>query len=1063
MPQEDLPSWLVGLDCFNKTNQSMDIKKNVQDKQRKKTTTLNGNLLEEFQHKRKELSKQHKRRYPESKAELICRQAMASVVEQDQVDVPALMYSLDNYAHTVYHVKEPSDDGVLTETTNIDYTRKNISQGINDLKAATKTRQFFTDSHVPEHQRAASMWATSFSILEKINKMENVFPTLRFLFHDYKENVKYQRFQCASCCDAAKESISSSFDKNMQEKIQARVAAEKAHRQCVGNTFFNQFFVPICFVRRNAHFKDTCISESLITPIQLQQKDADDGVNHEKNLMDVHFLTILELINFALSSLEHLGTLNPFPSTTVYNLVEDFADEQEEKFALHKRKKAFLQKNQLRLDLPLAKEYDNWPEKMQYRFERNPNVNYKDVVKRARVAREQLQENETKRMQKEQFALELDEKERLQRYREMLDNNFSPQSLRDGLHDKFSEERIEVYQTFFPQQTDDNVSFSHYYALFNTKRTCFGETIGGCSSPIRALEQFFPDDFHFLQSQKLTTEFESYCNKNKQEILGGKGKQYLIDQSKTATLYAKYLINSNGGKFWNTFSLSKEMDEQLLANCEQKLSQQMDSPNFRAWSAMVLSKLDVWLEKLLTDIESEAEYWSKFMTGENVAQMNKPEQTFKEYEAKCVNLAPWLFEKRTQDKTLFERRSMKPNDHPDIHKLEEAMINFQFEKNCNRLWNVEKAAFYFNEAILMQKTDNFSSEDTCLTSRFGQNIHDRKLARLLVARKKQIGKPMLWSVCCEPLLQGTHGFAVEPGTDPWCHDDLFAPNQRRDMRYNPYVEFQSYLWTLLRGKWSSSLNDRVTQVTQMGSLIVDEFMRQKGIATPNSFSDGKYLLSDQYSALKTEPEPNSRDGIGARFRSIILQVEQYLRIEELVVEDNILKLQEDYGTSALEEARTSMLNMLGYSSNVKHERAFSPLLYEMSRPFLSLESCVKMCAPQRQERKNTVEELVLPEEKPITLPTNAKSTIIIPATCVAMYLDKMSKTTSTNDAENVDSEDIQVLIDGDDELTENARDKLQKCQETGFSKSREFENMIKYTLENMNSTRTTRSRSKKTS
>ena len=246
----------LGIEAFNKTIHSVAIKIKKYEEQRKKSVTNNTALLAYFQEKRREESRKKGYPIPESKAEYFCRQEIASAYEQDQLNVAALIYSFQNFAHILYTHRDE-----IYKNNRIDLGPKRLPQAIADIKTSTIKRQFLEQSSVPTEQRASNMWATMFSVLERINSIESVFSVLKILFHEEECET---HFSCAKECLDAKNMYNLFCDGTLEQQYRAKVKREKCRRTCVAESFFDQFYVPLCFIRRNAFHKDTQFNKNCV-------------------------------------------------------------------------------------------------------------------------------------------------------------------------------------------------------------------------------------------------------------------------------------------------------------------------------------------------------------------------------------------------------------------------------------------------------------------------------------------------------------------------------------------------------------------------------------------------------------------------------------------------------------------------------------------------------------------------------------------------------------------------------------------------------------------------------
>lgn len=906
----------LGLQAFNKSHQSQTLSLKKTKEQRKKNVNIYSSLLERFKEKRREESKRRGFGIPESKAELICRREIAATSDDSQVDAAALIYSFENFAHVLY-----MNRAELYKYNLIDFTSVKLAQAIQEIKNATISRQFIEQSSVPTPQNASSMWAHMFLILKRINNIESHFSILQTLFHSKDSLI---RFACTDqCCGTTKTTTdrgaTATAGCNTDERLREEIKKAKCRRCCVADTFFDQFYAPICFVRKNAFDKAT----------QLTNLCEEIALEDSCQSMDVHFLSLFELIHLAMSSLEHLAMLNPLPSANVQSIIDDGLEEEELDSGVSscKRKKQILRKNQLYADLPLVATYESAPEKVLYRGNIDSNLDVEKLVHDANIVRQRIENREIERRTQEQSNMYPSDSERLQRLKLMLENQFESISLQDGLHNRFSDERIEIYSTFIPSTSDKQKALIATYYVAETKKTRFGESLGGLMDPTTALKQFFPQDFENFERTKVLGEFSKYCKENKQSLLG-RNKQFSLDKDLTAALVGKFFI-AQCCSASKKITLTEELKQNIASCLETKWQEQIETPNVRAWSATLLEKINQWLENIETHIVKDVLYWSRVNCGESI-QHNAQTKTFQEYASKCKVLAPWLFENEMsiEMKALFQRRSMNQSDQYEEFKQEEAIINFQFASNCKRLWPVDYAARYFQKEIF-HSPSHLASEEQELLHHFSAMFFNRDLNRNLSLTRESMEKDttLIWTVRCEPLFHGTNGFATHIGEDPFCKESVFAPNQKRDLSFNPSVQLHNYLWQFFRKKWSQEESAVVPQVAQLGSLIIDAYKKLSATKTDNTTRE-----SNELDSIALE-----RETIRSHLCQTIRDAEQFLPAKQLVVENDILKICKISGES-LDDSHSTMLSMLGHSTMIRQERLFSPRLFEISRPFISLQN-----------------------------------------------------------------------------------------------------------------------------
>lgn len=957
----ELPPSMLGLECHNKTGNSQQANEIKDDKRRQKKVETNSQILARLEKQRKEQIKKLHRNIPESKAELLCKQAISSPKNDGQIDVDALVYSFQNFAHILY--REKDSDELYAQKHPIEFNRKTIAQAIDDIKESCHKRQFVHESSVPEAQKASQMWARMFSILEKINSLESIFSQLRLLFH---EEAHLCTFSCAKSCRDAKLQYIESLP---VDRAANREHLEQCRRICVADSFFGQFYIPIGFIRRNAFFKETCVGNALCAeipskkideeplevlapeeeekrsfqPLTEQEQDAMPFIpDQTTNLMDVQFLSIFEIISLAMSSLEHLAALNPIPTKTIDNLIEE--QDVEEPSEKARRKRDMLDKELLQTNLPKSLTYESAPEKMLYRCKEIDRLDVQSIVKKAFEARTKIARAE---MNRKCDAFDLDrvtDEERAQRHVEMLENLKECISLQDGLHDRFSDERIEIYR-IYPKTNGSSAR----YACYNTKKQQINDNYGNYDKATVAMRNFFPKEYAFLERKELLSEFDGFVDKNRQEMVGQ--QVFTFDEALVAHFFAAFLIRDDDEQWFS--QLSDKIVEQLAANCTENLSSQIETPNYRAWSASVLEQLENWLKELESSVVKDTEYWSRFDFAQQPG--NETTHRFTEYCNKVQKKLPWLFEKRDADSTsyLFQHRQMENGDDRKKSVQEQFIINSQFRANCTRIWNVDSALNYFNEHIFVQH-DNFTDFDRKLQRCFSLRVKNSEILNLLestrqIAIVQGQSKNTLWTVCCEPLLQGCKDFISNGENDPWCEHVIFSANQKRDFNKNPFVQFHSYIWRLFRGKWSSIEHKVLPEVAHIGARIVESFMRQQSIPV-TACNDETYLLSDEFLSHQARVD-SSRKVVAERLRKVLVEAEQYLPSQQVKVENNSIQLVEDFNENSLEVAQNNIFELIGYSSSFVHERTFDPPLHKFVRPYLSLNSLLTYNATRNAQKR----------------------------------------------------------------------------------------------------------------
>ena len=665
-----------------------------------------------------------------SRGELKCDLALARFSRHEKaVKDLVLEYQFANHAHCVF-------------TNTLSATPRITAKLFSDL---AETRQFKDRSQiVPRAQRGRTMWARAFRIMEKCAEAESLFAHLQSLFHNCTDNNVSRGFSCREQCQSAV------CEANVEKR-------EQLYRHCVGQTLFGQFYVPICFVRRNALHRETCLSDDYTRHWSLQRPPMNDKAFAEQTefrdkqrLFDVQLLTIAETMHLALEPLRHPAAMFAFPVASVSALNFEQAEredsEQQAKKSHNKtKKKKPSAPTPLYTACANSELYDKRPENMAHRCANTPqwNVAAKKALEqeKRRQERREQDEAEWEAIQRADDNNNASARERHEHKKQFFERYAVEQeSSRDGVHNCFSEERIEVYQTVVDV---DEQSATSIYARYNTTHRTYST-----DSRDDAAQALF--DFLNVSNEQVAAEFAEFCQRNQKAILLESGaKKLCFDRMQTLRLYACFCHAKNDvvdkqpidKKGSNSSHTNNGETQTLVDVVGERIAQQMrdvyttnivaqtETPNFRAWGACVLQQLDDWLDMLLSRVLRPAAHWNrektpsrgknKLETSSSVSvgdsgstnniraskqqqQQKKQQQhtTFEAFERDCVALLPWLFTKSVQSQRgALKQPSVQQLLDANAANVERRMLGVQFEANCARIWSLSAAVDYFNRKI----------------------------------------------------------------------------------------------------------------------------------------------------------------------------------------------------------------------------------------------------------------------------------------------------------------------------------------------------------------------------
>jgi len=744
-------------------------------------------------------------RFDISRGEMMCSEQLAALTNDTVAAENArLQYNFTCHAHRLFANGSAPQKAASSKTNSATQTA-NVSE--RRLQDSAMARQFAEHSSVPHEQRASVMWAHALSVMEKCNEAERHFPALNYLFHrkasgrTLASQDEPQLFSCTErCADAA-------FDALLGDQscvaTQERVA--DAHARCVAKQLFAQFYVPICFARRNAVYKNTCISDSWSNKWSLaaatetddaetpgenateeercafikRRSDAQIAREQETNLFDIQLLPIDELLHLALAPLEHCGAMFPYGPLSAGQLKckasNSRASNGATTLAAADARTAEDEPIPPHCAPAMQNVYDRVPEAMHYRCKNDSYWNrlytatkQADASLRAtygaedeqfNVARQRAESKITNIVDKRQKAMEqaaLDQLIAEHHNRVLLRNECS----RDGVHDAFSEERIEVYQTTLRPNRDQA---SAHYARFVTKYP--KRDVVRCKSAQLALDKFVykkvdlakshvPSTAEMDRRATETAQFVRFCATHNAAILQDLGaKQVLFDEALTLRLYAAYRLckleaqsakdsehaDETGAAARNLTALlgDKKLAENVRGACLEHTLSQAETPNFRAWGACVLGRLDAWLDDLLVSVLRPASTWFDKRTRQKNSSVVDggggvhsttigDEQEYADFAATCRRRLPWLFdvppgENQTQSDgsqtpLVFGRRKLIPLDDIAQRLQEYRSLDRQHRANCRRQWSLTDAIGYFNREIVPQRFCLGDNKDASLTT-----------------------------------------------------------------------------------------------------------------------------------------------------------------------------------------------------------------------------------------------------------------------------------------------------------------------------------------------------------
>lgn len=1027
-----------------------------------------------------------------TRAQLDCAVTCANLCHKQKLATfENYRFSFINYAHRLFCSDTLQRNAAITMPST-----SAVPKALAQIMNASVARQFDTTARVPEKQTATSMWARMFALFEKCTRAERLYNAhLKPLFHNCIHVDNDGNDGNDGNGDAAKKPLRCAcFAACLQGKLadgtaaNPDVALQESRGRCVAATLFDQFYIPICFARRSALARDTCLADGLVRNLSFARSDdiaADTEFLLQQQLLDVQLLSLTDAIGLAMSALEHPAAMFAFPPPTVSQMrlqvdeEEELANEDAET-----RKKKLRAQPRVDIFAPHAdiNVYDSAPERMEHRCENTSEFHQmaREAIRNAQRVREEIRERKMQQQEssctqpapqpplqhvrEEQRApsvkppsndpewtriLEQRRQQELRRQRQRQESvaptpadNFQDaaenESLRDGVHDRFSEERIEVYRTFI----DGNGSAATaLYARFHTKvaaPSAAAVPVAAASAANRAsvtaLAALLP--MAIRSDARAVERFEAFCTAHWVQIANEYGQP--LDEAAALRLHAMSRIAdasratatnssaaaesaaSRAAASSNSSSTLKEvlgasLAERLCAVAEEKLLEQLAVPNYRAFCASLLLQLDRWLDRLLATILEPAEHWLSLQyTGSSVDIVNT--SAFQQYCDECRLGLPWLFAERDERaQPIFTCPRLEPlaGNGPEPQR-DQSMLECQYRRNCARLWSMKQSIAYFNTFILHDNNvENRSAFNTphgdwaesaaattmaAATAKRGRHEEAFSAAaakcdellqtalrartvcasdelRSLLARDNDISlesrsRDAIWTICCEPLQEGTELFSANPGCDPLCTATMFAANQQRNpdrqkkshhnsdsTEQNPYKMVQSYLWQLFACDWRADPDGlQLPQVAQFAHRIVCEYARQNLIpvtAQEDAQPNGLYLCLCQTKMKDYSHLPNNDlRRVAMNMRQILTQFHETLKRPQIGRDEYAnVTLNHDYvgqsSTSGIDASTVRWRRLLNFYAYRQHLRLAIGNNYEFTMPFTTLYSVAQSMARKK--------------------------------------------------------------------------------------------------------------------
>jgi len=952
-----------------------------------------------------------------SLGELKCDAELARLGKNEKAVCDArLAYQYANHAHHAFH-QLLGDKPCFS------------SRKLSDL---IEQRQFGSNQRdarevVPRAQRATTMWARSFGILEKITEAEQLYGNLKLIFHDKNSAASRRIVKRTFCC---RDRCLDVLTADNPQRI------ESLHRLCVAPTLFDQFYVPICFARRNALHPETNLSDRWSKTWSMERPaDFADQLDYvdKQNLFDIQFLTLSEALQLCLQPLQHPAGLFAFPVQSLQTMQFNQAEREDWENAVKKGRKTGLfvpsadsgsAVNDLHTSSANAETYNKRPEKMEDRCPHGGDK-WRELALDARERQIQRQQQQDADDLEWERLLRQRDREAMtaEQWRAAKMHFFEryatrDESTRDGVHNRFSSERIEMFQTVL---NIDKQQVSATCARYNTKHRPYStESVDSAREAVRK--------FVGTTDAAVADLFEQYCAQNRSDILAESGaKRLCFDRTQTLRLYACFLMDGRSADSAalksderNRRSLSALIGKQLASEMRrlhvENMLAQLKTPNFRAWSACLLQQLDRWLDRLLQRVLRPSAEWADYVSASGADRLaeqpplsdEQPHSNFADFEHDCVSLLPWLFYARNGDeRDSLLQFNVESKQAASEESRRRRAIDCQFEANCAKHWPTMSAVEYLNRKIMAADVADIdasppynSGAGECRraadrTTSFRRTLSDvdtlvqrsllrspdldkqPELANLMRSEQKMIDENRragaLWTLCCEPLEQGSARFSINRDNEKYC--PRFGIGKRRDAdTTNPYVQFHSFVWSVFRREWNVEKHKHMPHVASFADSVVGEYanITNRSLSPVFYNRDNPYLLvsnakhfdcrhGERQSATVADHDTasqianSSKLHIASHMRGILRQFERHVwqpRLRSVSHRNasrvDLVELTHE-PREVLRESETFVRETLAHDA--RHELPCFADLYRYSRPYATLQSFMQRERLRRRQRK----------------------------------------------------------------------------------------------------------------
>ena len=827
-------------------------------------------------------------REPMSRSEFLAQQKIATL-EKASPDLTSqqIERSYENHAHQLYR-------GVLGKKT------KPTDAA---CAKAERERQFDLHGQVPKEQTAQAFMSRTFTIFRHLEELQLGTGALRSIFHNMQRRdaaIVEQEFGCAAGCRLAHQHP---LGKHVHNAT-CREACRIKERLCVVQSLFEQFYVPILFARRSALHRETCLWDQWCAVIDLEHDDEYPLDSHRmQSLFDVQLFSLEELLQLTLAPLRHYASIFSFPLPSLFAQRDVEPAEHTALMNAAKENKKVLQTGDLHKIADLVQAFDALPEKATKPHRNTPE--WHEKARRVLIERQRRSEKaheEKDRIMNRWFdsmsmarhANERAEMEEQLRAESAKVDDELDQPTRDGVHDVFSEERIEIYKTVL--HNDEPKATSVFARLHTKKYQLLTEHF---DSPVKAYKAFVSADPSHRERRQLFGEF---CVQHSGACLDECGlsnaQEVLYDRRRTLRLYVAFCRASNIVLDDDLLREAALIHQDHICAQVSNVAQPGESfssltPNFRSWAAVVQIRLLRWTQTLLENVIRPAVE----MERNRLAGAPFKLETVRKFTAVCKDHLPWLFHvpAKSCDDWNAEKTRMEQHQNRDYWTLAQTFVRKESRAHAMRMWPMKRAAKYFNESVMLCKdadcsapyndnagapaknaaelspehralkeTDAFLEQK--LVDMAGKDDQDWQISHLL--RKEREQKTLanedcaLWTICAEVLQKGS-----EPFTSVWNGgakpvDAAFAASQKRIFENNPYRTLEAMLWQVFRKKWSVALHMKHPHVAPLAHSIVCHYATQSGYTAARPSNSGfdrhnpKYLYESDSLSLPMSADPS---------------------------------------------------------------------------------------------------------------------------------------------------------------------------------------------------------------